>query len=103
MNQADAQTPQLEDVLKKLKEIKPYMQEQWGITELAVFGSVARGEATPESDIDIMFDYSYPLGWEISDIGDYLEEQFSRKVDILSKKGIRPKIWSFIAEDMRYA
>ena len=94
--------PKLDEVLAQLKAVKPYMQEHWGIMELAVFGSVARGEATPESDVDILFDYDRQLGLEIVTMGDYLEEYLGRKVDLLSKKAIRPKVWPYIKGEMRY-
>ncbi len=78
------------------------MHEQWGVMELAVFGSVARGEATPDSDVDILFDYDKPLGLEIVTLGDYLENELGCKVDLLSKKAIRPKVWPYIKGEMRY-
>ena len=94
--------PDLQQALILLKKLKPTLQEKWGVTELAVFGSVARGEANSDSDIDIMFDYEGSLGWEIVNLGDFLEAQFQCKVDLLSKKGIRSKVWPFIQDDMRY-
>lgn len=98
-----ASIPKLEEVLLELTRLKPHLHEKWGITELAVFGSIARGEATQDSDIDIMFDYKKPLGWEISNFGDFLEAKLQKKVDLLSKKAIRPKVWQFIQQDMHYA
>ena len=94
--------PQLATILEKLKAVKPYLLAQWGVTEVAVFGSVARGEATPDSDVDILFDYDSPLGLEIVTLGDYLEESLGCKVDLLSKKAVRPKVWPYIKGDMRY-
>jgi predicted nucleotidyltransferase len=96
------QTPRLEDVLETLRAAKPELLQRWGVRELAVFGSVARGEATPASDVDILFDYDRELGLEIVTLGDYLEERLGRKVDLLSKKAVRPKVWPYIKGDMRY-
>jgi predicted nucleotidyltransferase len=98
---AQDKTPRLDEVLETLRAVKSALR-RWGVTELAVFGSVARGEATPESDVDIMFDYDGQLGLEIVTLGDYLEEQLGCKVDLLSKKAVRPKVWPYIKGEMRY-
>lgn len=94
--------PQLATITQALKQIKPVLYQQWGVTELAVFGSVSRGEATLESDVDIMFNYEKPLGLEIVMLGDFLEETLGYKVDLLSKKAIRTAVWSFIEGEMVY-
>jgi uncharacterized protein len=94
--------PDIQQVLQQLRQLKPYLHERWGVNLLAVFGSVARGEATPESDVDILFDYDKPIGLEIVTLGDYLEDQLGCKVDLLSKKAIRSKVWPYIKDDMRY-
>jgi uncharacterized protein len=94
--------PKLDDVLTTLTRLKPYLEATWGVTILAVFGSVARGEATINSDVDLLFDYEKPLGWHLADVGDYLETSLGRKVDLLSKKAVRPVVWQTIQDDMRY-
>lgn len=94
--------PDLSIILSQLDQLRPILSSRWGITELAVFGSVARGDATTESDVDIMFDYEQPLGLEIVSLGDFLEEQLGCKVDLLSKKAIREKVWPYIQGEMRY-
>jgi len=93
--------PTLTEVLNTLRPLKAYLHEQWGITKLGIFGSVARGEATPESDIDILYEYQQPLGFALVDFGDFLEERLGRPVDLLSKKAVRAHIWAWIAPDVR--
>ena len=94
--------PVLDQVVPILQALKPYLYERWGITELAIFGSVARGESKSDSDIDILFDYDRPLGLELVTLGDFLEEKLQNKVDLLSKKAIRPRVWEFIGDEMHY-
>ena len=94
--------PRSEDIRARLKEIKPILKERWGVTELAVFGSVSREEATENSDVDIMFDYEKPLGLDIVTLGDFLEAELGYKVDLLSRQAIRPRVWSFIQGEMCY-
>ena len=94
--------PILETITPVLQALKPYLYERWGVTELAIFGSVARGEAEAGSDIDILFDYDRPLGLELVSLGDFLEEKLQFKVDLLSRKAVRPRVWDFIGDEMRY-
>lgn len=94
--------PQLAEVLAVLRAVAPELAKRWGVRPLAVFGSVARGDATPDSDIDILFDYDTPLGWDLADVGDFLEARLGRRVDLLSRQAIRPRVWPFIKGDMRY-
>ena len=94
--------PTLEKILPILQDLKPYLYERWGVIELAIFGSVVREEATPESDVDILFDYEYPIGLELVSLADFLESQLNCKVDLLSKKAIRAKVWDFIKSEIFY-
>lgn len=59
---------------------------RYGISELSVFGSVARGDAGPDSDIDLLFglEPDARLGFALFDLEAELEEIFGRPVDLLS-------------------
>lgn len=75
---------------RKLQEIC----RRWGIAELSVFGSVASGEAGPDSDIDLLYVFrpEARVGWEIVDLEEELSQLFGRKVDLVSKRYIHPLI-----------
>lgn len=92
--------PVLDQVIPILQALKPYLYERWGITELAIFGSVAWGES--QADSDILFDSDRPLGLELVTLGDFLEEKLQNKADLLSKKAVRPRVWEFIGDEMHY-
>jgi len=96
------QAPQLKKIKAQLEAMKPQLSAQWGITEMAIFGSVSRGESTANSDVDIMFNYDKPLGLEIVTLGDFLEEQLGYDVDLLSRKAVRASVWSFIENERVY-
>jgi predicted nucleotidyltransferase len=69
---------------------------------LGLFGSVVRDDFSPESDIDIIVDFSRPIGIEFIDLADELETQLKRKVDLVSKKGIKPQYFKAIESDVIY-
>lgn len=66
--------------------------ERYGIVELAVFGSVARGEAGPDSDIDLLYVLAPTarLGFGIDDLEDELAALFDRDVDLVARKAVHP-------------
>lgn len=93
-----------EIILQKLRGIKPLLQERYGVTELALFGSYARDEQTPESDIDLLIDYSPKVYKHFLYSTDMLEALFPGiKVQTAIKGGIRPQYFHYIKPDLRYA
>src|SRR4051812_24157972 len=65
--------------------------ERWGIRELALFGSAARGELRPDSDFDFMVEFKPDanVGYSYIDMLDELAEIMGRPVDVMSKEGLR--------------
>ena len=65
---------------------------RYGIVELAVFGSVAQGDAGPDSDVDLLYVLapSARLGFAIDGLEDELAELFDRDVDLVARKAVHP-------------
>lgn len=63
---------------------------RYGLAELAVFGSIARGEASRDSDVDLLYVLApdAQLGFTINDLEDELAQLFGRHVDLVSKKAV---------------
>lgn len=70
------------DVLQILEAELPYLSERFGVVRLALYGSFARGDFRPDSDVDLLVELSRPLGLEFVALADYLEEKLSRRVDL---------------------
>ena len=66
----------------------------YGIARLEVFGSVARGEQCPDSDVDLLYtlEGGRALGWEVEDLVESLTEVFHRPVDLVSRRSLHPMI-----------
>jgi predicted nucleotidyltransferase len=77
---------------------------RYGVRELSVFGSVARGQTRPDSDIDLLVDF---LPHAQTGLLDYaglmldLEDLLGRKVDLVSRNGLKPLIRASVIEEAR--
>jgi uncharacterized protein len=64
---------------------------QRGVKSLALFGSVARDEATSESDVDLLVEFEHPIGlFEFIGLKQYLESLLGCKVDLGTTRSLRP-------------
>lgn len=90
-------------IIASLQKIKPELKRKFFVSSIGLFGSVVRDDFSPEkSDIDIIVDFSKPVGVEFIDLAEYLETIFKRKVDLLSKKGIKDKYYREIENEIVY-
>ncbi|MDQ2709999.1 MAG: nucleotidyltransferase family protein [Actinomycetota bacterium] len=77
--------------------------DRYGIAALHVFGSAARDEDTPGSDIDLLYELlpGTRLGWEIDDLADELSDLFGRTVDLVARRAINLRLREAILHDAR--
>jgi hypothetical protein len=92
----------LETATGILSANKEVLFHKYPIKELGIFGSVARKEENADSDIDILVEFSEPVGWEIIDLASELEELLGYKVDLVSKKAVRANLMPFVLKDIVY-
>lgn len=69
------------ELLEKLRELKPWLEEQ-GIVNVRLFGSYARDEAGPDSDVDLLVDVVKPIGWDFFGIEEQLGVRLGVKVEM---------------------
>jgi predicted nucleotidyltransferase len=76
---------------------------RYGIQELSLFGSAARGDMRPDSDVDVLVDFLPGVvhGWEYFDLESELAEAFGRRVDLATKKWLKPHIKAQILPEAR--
>jgi predicted nucleotidyltransferase len=85
-----------------LKKHKAQLCAKYPIVSLAVFGSYSRNEQTNTSDVDILVDFSAPIGIKFIDLADDLEQILGKNVDLVSKKGIKEPYFNAIKSDLLY-
>jgi uncharacterized protein len=69
---------------------------------MGLFGSYARGDYTEESDLDVIVEFSQPVGFEFIHLANRLEELFGMKVDLLTPDSINPNRRPTILKDVIY-
>jgi len=76
---------------------------RYGVAELYVFGSTARGEDTAASDVDLLYVLApgSRLGFALSDLEDELSELFGRPVDLVSMRSLHPAIRADVLAEAR--
>jgi uncharacterized protein len=93
---------QRDTILSILKQHQVTLKKL-GVRSLALFGSVARDEATPESDVDIVVEFESPVTFDrYMDVRFYLEDHLGRKVDLVSWKSLKPQIRDLVEQEAIY-
>jgi len=92
----------MEDIEKIIEGRRDFLRENFNINKIGIFGSYARGEETEKSDLDILVNFSKPIGWEFIDLKDFLEEILGRKVDLVTTKALKSQLRDKILKEVVY-
>jgi len=86
--------------LELLSRSKPELQARFGVTRLALFGSIARDAATSASDVDILVDFDGPAtSKRYFGVQFFLEDLFGCPVDLVTEKALRPELRPYIEQE----
>ncbi|MBU0667512.1 nucleotidyltransferase family protein [Patescibacteria group bacterium] len=85
-----------------LKKIVVPFAKNHNVNYIAVFGSFARGKAKKQSDIDLLVSFSKPISLlDLISMELKLGEKMKKKVDLVTKKALHPKIAKYIKKDLK--
>ena len=92
-----------QSIIESIKAGKPYLQKQFGVEEIALFGSYARGEEKPDSDVDILVKLKIKTLHNYIAFIDYLQEKLKSKVDVVTKHDhLSERFMKLIGKDIIY-
>ena len=91
-----------EEVIKRIKSHRKELLTRFPLRRLALFGSYAREEQTPDSDIDFLVEFSEPVGIEFVDLVIYLESILNTPVDLVTENGLKKSLRPYVEKDLIY-
>jgi predicted nucleotidyltransferase len=94
-----------DEIIERLKEREADLRAQ-GVAHAALFGSVARGDDRPDSDIDILVDLDPAIVVTIFDyagVKEFIAGMFDRPVDVVSRESLKPRVRPKATADAIYA
>jgi len=90
-------------IIHQLKELKPILNEKYGIEEFAIFGSVAKGTDTENSDVDIaVLKMNLKSGFGLIKAKYFIKESLNREIDIGTFNSMKTFIKNRIQKDFIY-
>lgn len=92
-----------QDILSSLKKLKGEVSREYSVKTIGVFGSVARSEETEESDIDLLVEFSKPVGFvTFMRLENFLSERLGARVDLVTADSLKPVIRHDVLAEVIY-
>src|SRR3954463_8980193 len=100
MAQENRAMPTLDEILTRLTEQHALLRQRYPIHRMALFGSWARGDAREDSDVNVLVEVDPSIGLRFVELGDELEKALGRRVDLVSRRAIKPSLWERIEPEL---
>ena len=92
-----------DEILETLRTHRDELRKRFGVKSLAIFGSVARGEARPDSDVDILVEFEGRATFDrYMGLKFFLEDLLGRRVDLVTRKALKPRMRPFVEREAIY-
>jgi hypothetical protein len=92
-----------QDILSSLKKLKEEVAKEYSVKTIGVFGSVARNEQTGKSDIDLLVEFSKPVGFvTFMRLENFLSERLGKQVDLVTSDSLKPVIRQDVLSEVIY-
>ncbi|MFA5844868.1 MAG: nucleotidyltransferase family protein [Coriobacteriia bacterium] len=90
------------DIIAAITGATPEYERRYGVLRLAVFGSMARGDALPDSDVDVLVEFERSSFDAYMDLKFGLEDLIGRRVDLVIASTLKPRIRDRILAEARF-
>lgn len=77
-------------VVQRVGDLRPALERR-GVAHISLFGSVARGDATSLSDVDLLVELARPLGLEFFELEAFVADAIGAPVELTTRSGLRPR------------
>ena len=92
-----------QDILSSLKTLKGDVAREYSVKTLGVFGSVARDDQTDQSDIDLLVEFSRPVGFvTFMRLEQFLSDRLGERVDLVTPDTLKPVIRQDVLSEVVY-
>lgn len=86
-------SPELEQLITRLREAKTELRDRFGVREISLFGSRVRGEGRPTSDLDLLVEFERVPGLlRFLELEEYLSQLLGIQVDLVRKASVREEL-----------
>jgi uncharacterized protein len=90
-----------EKIINILRGQKERLHDEFNVKEIGIFGSFVRGEQEESSDLDVLVEFEPPVGFfKFLELEEYLDEAIGVKVDLVSRKALKPIIGQYILAEL---
>ena len=86
----------------KLNQLKSELELKYSVNKIGYFGSYAKNLQNENSDLDVIVEFSNPIGWAFFDVKDLLESELKLKVDLVTINSLKPQLKDKILSEVRY-
>ncbi|CAD5279427.1 MULTISPECIES: nucleotidyltransferase family protein [unclassified Imperialibacter] len=90
------------DIETKLQELKPLLSDKFHVSKIGYFGSYATGGQSDKSDLDLLVEFSQPIGWEFFTLEKFLEQEFGLNIDLVTQEALKERIKRPILNQVKY-
>jgi hypothetical protein len=90
------------DIETKLRDMKPELTEKFHVSRIGYFGSYATNLQTETSDLDILVEFSKPIGWGFFTLERFLEQSFGIPIDLVTENALKVRTKEPILNQVQY-